>query len=235
MKKFVLIFFVLILSGCISSRKSKPFDENYFCTPRFSEKVTAYAQKVSVDIFWEIGLFRYVGENLYVLKGLENTAEETVMSEKICNPDNGNPFLGGRLYSTKENTIAVECLYKIMDTDRQRTDIGRLLSSAIGIRKEYYIDDGRFKILLVGDSLNLIKSARNGFKKLEPNVLVSYNGVKYQGPIYELSFNLTDSIYSFSYVNSPKNFEDYSLLQVDSSKLPLESPRYKELKKREGL
>jgi len=223
---------MFFLCGCASTS----FYNAYIFDHYSLEQKIVYAQKIKVDVFWEWGLFRVVGHNLYVKKGFENNIDKVIANEKFCGGDNSaNPIIGSRLY-LNNNQLAVECLYELSGNDKfVYREWRSLFSNILEKQTAFVVYDGRSRIIHNGNSLDVIKDNNNEYHNLIQKEYWQKEFFYEESPVYELSFKYDDPVYSFSFITDSKKYKGYSLLKIDSSLLPLESPKYKALKQAENM
>lgn len=237
MKKILLLFIMFFLYGCHHAMRCD-YATVFGC--RTVQRIV-YAEKVDVDIFWEWGLFRIRGENLFVRGDFGNITDDVMKSERFCG-ETGEiqiPFIGSRVYLNEDKRVSLECLYELNNVDKITSDFYWALLGAVDmLGYKVGVSEGRYRIFFYED-LDVVESGKNEYRHLSQTYLISehYTTDKYKygkkSPLYELNFNFDDPVYSFSYLTDPQKYKDYKPLKIDPAKLPLESAGYKKLREQE--
>ena len=236
MKLMLAILLLLImLSGC----NTIPFHNSYIFDNFSLKQKIVLAKKVDVDIFWEWGLVRVTGEDLYIINGFNtDSVKNAVVEERFCGKSDGNASLGTKIYGleNKPKMLKVECLYEILNTDKlSYRGLAYLLSDVLGELISTGIYENTYKIVYFEDSLNIIKGEKYNHHRAKQKTYLYENNANdspliWDRTIYEFSFDYNDPVYSISFKTNPEKLNGYKPLKIDPSLLPLESPKYKALK-----
>lgn len=238
MNKLLCCILFLLLCCC----SSVSFHNSYFFDYKFLTGIV-YAENTNIDVFWEWGLLRITGEKLHVFSGMENAIDSVMSRELFCpsSSNMGETFIGAKIYENirEPNYLNIDCLYEMNLTDKKISSLIKSVFLRAGASIVHIgIDDNDYKIYLK-DLKAILNKERHKIKIMKQNISVVCNNHNscstYEGTVYELSFKYDDPVYSFSFITDSKKYKGYNLLKMDSSLLPLESPKYKALKQAENM
>lgn len=232
---FAILLFLTMLSGC----NTIPFHNSYIFDNFSLNRKIVFAKKVYIDVFWEWGLLRVSGEDLYIINGFNaDSVRNAVTEDRFCGEFENNAYMGTVIYSLENQSeiMRVECLYQIIDTDKLGDNgFDFSLSNTLDVLTYTGIYENTYKVFYFGDSLNIINGVVHNHHRVKQKIGVYVKDAN-DSPLiwdttrYEFSFDYNDPVYSISFKTNPEKLKGYKPLKIDPTKLPLESLKYKALK-----
>lgn len=225
MNRFVIVSLAfLLLLGC-----------NYNFCPRCEDNGFEYYEnqvpntifrKVTVKYFWEFGIVKIAGSDLYVKNdNQDEKIENAIKRGTFCKNyfDAARKFISERIYLDSLGEQTFECVFAIKEYSEIRRRYLLDITNVLRLQDmDALVSDSSYIFLYRGDSLQIFSPE-----------LQSHNSIKDSVYLYRFELKKNPIVTSYSAEKTSSQFEGYKPLKLDPSILPLESPGYKKLREYE--
>jgi len=235
MKKIILLFCAANFMCCHQLIYQDGFYDR--------QEIDLVSEETTVDLFWEWGELKISGTALHVKKALSLDSLNFLMSEdRFCSSfyDIKGKYLGSRFFLSDDSLLSYECLYAFAYVSKTGFVTKDFLENTFNYtfmrRTEIFDQDSVYRVVYWGDSLKLKSKELYGHRltsqtlKFYPSYVVTDTmyGTK---KVHEFYLIKAGSTHSVVVETDSSLFRGKKLLNVDSSVLLLESPKYKALRR----